>query len=130
MLGLTFKPATDDLREAPSIPVVQELLALGAQVWVHDPVAMEKARELLPETVRFARDCEECLQDAEAALLVTEWPEYLRSVPATAPRLMKRPLIIDGRNAIPGNARAGLDYHGIGIPGTSRKEEDPVLLKF
>lgn len=130
VLGLTFKPATDDLREAPSIPVIQELLALGAQVWAHDPVAMEKAKELLPAGVHFAKDCEECLQDAEAALLVTEWPEYLRTAPAAAPGLMKRPLFIDGRNAIPENARTGLEYHGIGIPGTPRKEEGPVMLQF
>lgn len=116
VLGLTFKPATDDLREAPSIPVIQQLLALGAEVWVHDPVAMEKAKELLPDSIHYARDSEECLQDAEAALLVTEWPEYLRTAPAQARRLMKRPLFIDGRNAVPEAARAGLDYHGIGIP--------------
>ncbi|MFC5701762.1 UDP-glucose dehydrogenase family protein [Cohnella faecalis] len=114
VLGLTFKPGTDDLRETPSLPIVEALLAEGAVVAVHDPVALDKARSLLPASVQASSDLEETLQDAEAALLVTEWPIYLALDGHRLRELMKRPLFIDGRNALPPERRIHLDYRGIG----------------
>lgn len=119
VLGLTFKPATDDLREAPSIPVITRLVQEGAEVWVHDPVAMDKAKEQLPPSVKYAAGCQECLHEAEAALLITEWPEYTALEPEQLRRLMRRPLVLDGRNALSHAVRNGVEYYGIGIPGQS-----------
>lgn len=116
VLGLSFKPGTDDMREAPSLGIVAELVAEGAEVRAHDPAAMAKAAELLPAGVRFAPTAAEALRGADAALLLTEWPEYAVLDALTIRGLMKRPLLIDGRNAMPASARSGLEYRGIGIP--------------
>lgn len=117
VLGLTFKPETDDMRDAPSIPIIKALLELGASVHVHDPVAGKEAEALLPSSVHIAAELDEALQNAEAALLVTEWPHYVHMDAGHLRSIMKRPLLIDGRNALDKSQRAGLDYRGIGIAG-------------
>lgn len=119
VLGLTFKPGTDDLREAPSIPIIQALLREGATVFVHDPVALDKAMAELPDAVRPAAGIEEALRGAEAALLITEWPDYTELDQELFLRLMERPLLIDGRNAYPRNRLPGLDYRGMGVANPS-----------
>lgn len=124
VLGLTFKPGTDDLRETPSLPIIDQLVAEGALVSVHDPVAADKARPLLPTTVHVSTDLEATLRDSDAAVLVTEWPEYVQLEGSRLRELMKRPLFIDGRNALPESTRAELEYRGIGI-GTT---ESAVLM--
>ncbi|WP_248927144.1 UDP-glucose dehydrogenase family protein [Paenibacillus hamazuiensis] len=123
VLGLTFKPGTDDLREAPSIPIINALIDEGAEVFVHDPVALEKARPLLPAKVRLRSNLEEVLKNAGAALLVTEWPEYVNLEPDYLRSVMRRPLLIDGRNALGESRRAGLEYDGIGLGNPNRDQQ-------
>jgi UDPglucose 6-dehydrogenase len=115
VLGLAFKPQTDDMREAPSIPIIEALLSEGAEVHVHDPIALEKARQLLPAAVHLEHDLLDALQDAEAALLVTEWPEYVGMEGEFLLSVMRRPLLIDGRNALSNVSRSGIVYKGIGV---------------
>jgi UDPglucose 6-dehydrogenase len=96
--GLAFKPRTDDMREAPSIMVVEGLLARGAQVAVHDPEALAEARKVFGERVSYHRVNYEALEGADALLIVTEWNEFRRPDFPRMKRLLKRPLIFDGRN--------------------------------
>jgi UDPglucose 6-dehydrogenase len=115
LLGLTFKPNTDDLREAPSLVIASRLLAEGADVRGWDPVA--DARGIL-KGVTIADTALEALRDADAGVIVTEWSE-LRELPLEDIRsAMRRPLIIDGRNTLdPAKVRAaGIAYEGIGRP--------------
>jgi UDPglucose 6-dehydrogenase len=118
VLGLAFKPGTDDMREAPSLDVIRGLVGLGAEVTAHDPQAIGKAAPLLPPDVRLTHDPYECLDGADAAAIVTEWPEYLQLDWDQARQLMRRPVVVDGRNCLdPGEiARLGFRYHGIGRP--------------
>jgi UDPglucose 6-dehydrogenase len=119
VLGLTFKPGTDDMREAPSIPIIQALVEEGAAVYVHDPVALDKAKAHLPDTVYAVPHLEDALRDADAALLVTEWPEYKKLDTRLLRSLMARPLLIDGRNALDSGRRAELEYRGMGLRSQS-----------
>src|SRR2546422_2878724 len=96
--GLAFKPRTDDMREAPSLTVVEGLLARGAQVAVHDPEALGEARRILGERVSYHRVNYEALEGADALLIVTEWNEFRRPDLPRMKRLLKRPIIFDGRN--------------------------------
>ena len=115
LLGLAFKPHTNDMREAPSLVLGSSLLAEGALVRVWDPVALEKGRELL-EGVEFAETLPEAVEDADAAVVVTEWPELARLASPNVREAMRTPLIVDGRNMLdPALARAaGFTYEGIG----------------
>jgi UDPglucose 6-dehydrogenase len=96
--GLAFKPRTDDMREAPSLTVVEGLLARGAEVAVHDPEALNEARKTFGDRVSYHRVNYEALQDADALLIVTEWNEFRRPDFPRMKQLMRRPLIFDGRN--------------------------------
>lgn len=120
VLGLSFKPMTDDMREAPSIPIIHALLAEGADVYAHDPAALENARKILPAEVQLCRSLHEALQDAEAALLVTDWPEYVQLEGEYIRSTMRRPLWIDGRNALNPAACPDIEYRGIGLSGGAR----------
>ena len=131
LLGLAFKPNTDDLREAPSLVLASRLLAEGAEVRAWDPVA--DASSLL-QGVRFCDGVLEAVTDADAAVIVTEWDE-LRSLGSEEVRsAMRRPLIVDGRNLLdPEEARsAGFTYEGIGraasplaaLPETEEREPE------
>jgi len=117
LLGLSFKPGTDDMREAPSLVLASRLLAEGAGVRTWDPVA--DASELLPSARQFAT-VEEAVEGADAAVIVTEWPALADLARPEIRDLMGRPLIIDGRNLLdPDKARAGgFDYEGMGRPWT------------
>lgn len=116
LLGLAFKPNTDDIREASSIVLASRLLAEGAQVAAYDPVAMDNMRRLLPCLV-YTGDAMEALTGADACVLVTEWEEFLNLDWAAAKRIMARPLVIDGRNALDGRMlqALGFEYEGIGV---------------
>jgi len=114
VLGLSFKPDTDDLRDAPSLPIIGQLVAEGARVHAHDPVAMEKAARVLPPEVALGPTLAETVRGADAALLLTEWPEYREMDADWLIRLMNRPLLIDGRNAYPKDQAKRLIYAGIG----------------
>ena len=97
VLGLTFKPDTDDMREAPSIPLVTGLLDMGAKVRAHDPVGMEQARRELPD-IEDRHDPYECVQGAHALVIVTEWTQY-RALDLERLKLeMAHPLVVDLRN--------------------------------
>jgi UDPglucose 6-dehydrogenase len=115
LLGLAFKPNTNDLREASSLVLASRLLAEGARVRAWDPIAIEDARKLL-EGVEFAPTLTEAVAGADAAVIVTEWDEVRELATAEVRDSMRRPLIVDGRNFLdPEAARAvGFTYEGIG----------------
>jgi UDPglucose 6-dehydrogenase len=96
--GLAFKPRTDDMREAPSITVVEGLLARGATVAVHDPEALGEARKAFGDRVTYHRVNYDALEGADAVLIVTEWNEFRRPDFPRMKALLRRPIIFDGRN--------------------------------
>lgn len=114
--GLSFKPGTDDMRDAPSITVIQELLDRGATVQVYDPAAMAVARRFLDSAVYYANDPYSCAEHADAVVLLTEWPEFQRLDLATVRARMAGRLLFDARNALDVKAvvLAGLEYRGAG----------------
>ena len=117
VLGLTFKPGTDDLREAPSFDVISGLLAEGAQVRAYDPVAVEAARSTLPRDVSLSTNVRETLEGAQAAVLVTEWPEIVALPWDQVASWMDMPrYLFDGRNALDEQVMKdlGFDYRSIG----------------
>ena len=117
ILGLTFKPHTDDVRQAPSLGLVRALVEEGVQVSAFDPEGQSAARSVLPSSVRFARDALECAKGTQALVLMTEWPEIVDSDWEELARRTKAPrLLFDGRNALdPGRMRSyGFDYRGVG----------------
>lgn len=117
VLGLAFKPGTDDLRESPALPLVAELRKKGAKVLVHDPIAMPHAKKR-PEfrDVVFAEDWAEALRKSDACCLVTAWPEYRSIQPTNFQKLMTRALVIDGRGVFEpaAMAAAGVVWRGVG----------------
>ncbi len=114
--GLAFKPETDDMREAPSLILINRLKEAGATVRVFDPVAMEECRRRLGDTVEYASDMYDAVVDADALLLVTEWKQFRMPSLPVLKRTMRCPLIIDGRNIYdPEYLReAGFTYDKIG----------------
>lgn len=114
--GLSFKPKTDDMREAPSVVIIQNLLAKGAHVVAYDPVAMKEAKHQLGETITYANDPYEALHQADALLLVTEWPEFRLPNFDIVQKLMRNHVIFDGRNQYDAQeVRAkGFVYYSIG----------------
>jgi len=96
--GLSFKPQTDDMREAPSLVIIEKLLEAGAKVKAYDPVAMKEARHILDERIAYAEDQYEALIDADCLLLVTEWPEFKFPNFKIMHKLLNQPVIFDGRN--------------------------------
>src|SRR3954466_12878876 len=120
LLGLAFKPNTDDMREASSLVLAARLQADGAQVSAYDPIAEEEARELIP-TVELSGSAEEALEGADAAVLVTEWPEFAELDWKALRERMANPLVVDGRNFLdPRRLRdAGFAYEGIGLANGS-----------
>ncbi|MHA6481482.1 UDP-glucose dehydrogenase family protein [Paenibacillus sp. strain BS8-2] len=122
VLGLTFKPGTDDLREAASLENVPLLLAQGADVYAFDPVGASNFAKLYPEgasgkgSITYAGSVEEALEDANVCFILTEWGEIKAVPPETYKSLMRTPLVYDGRNlyAIAGMKDAGVEYHSIG----------------
>jgi len=116
--GLSFKPKTDDMREAPSLTIIKKLLERGAKVVAHDPEAMKEARRILGDTIRLVESNYEACTGADALLVLTEWGVYQRPDFETIQRLLKKPIIIDGRNIYnPERMRTlGFTYHSIGRP--------------
>ncbi len=96
--GLAFKPNTDDMREAPSISIVNELLKLGAKVKAYDPAAMENAKYYFQDKIEYSENEFEAIKDADALFLVTEWNEFRNPDLFEMKKLMKQPVIFDGRN--------------------------------
>jgi UDPglucose 6-dehydrogenase len=116
VLGLAFKPNTDDMREAKSVEVVQLLLAAGVRIRAYDPVAMENAKRLLPAGVTFSESPYEAAEGAHAIVLVTEWNEFKYLNLERLRGLLKRPVIFDGRNLWEPERmrRLGFEYHSVG----------------
>lgn len=114
--GLSFKPNTDDIREAPSLATIGGLLEAGAKVRVHDPVAMNQIRALYDGKISFYENSYEALKGAEALLIITEWNEFRRPDFDKMKALMKRPVIFDGRNIYDPKVmkEKGFEYFGIG----------------
>lgn len=115
--GLSFKPKTDDMREAPSLVIIEKLLAAGANVKAYDPVAMKEAKHMLGEQIEYCKDGEECLIDADALLIITEWPEFRSPNFKVMHKLLKGNVIFDGRNIydVAEMKELGFDYYCIGI---------------
>ncbi|HTE45770.1 MAG TPA: UDP-glucose/GDP-mannose dehydrogenase family protein [Gemmatimonadaceae bacterium] len=116
--GLAFKPNTDDMREAPSLTLIDELVGAGATVVAHDPVAMDEARTRLPAAVQFAPSGYEALTGADALVVVTDWNEYRHPDFARIKQALRRPIVVDGRNlySLHRMAELGFTYHSIGRP--------------
>jgi UDPglucose 6-dehydrogenase len=115
VLGLTFKPNTDDMREAPSIPLIAALQDMGAQVRAYDPVGMEQSREFL-KGVTYCTDPYDCAQGASALVIVTEWEQFRALDFARLKGVMARPVLVDLRNIYRPDelARHGFAYEGVG----------------
>jgi UDPglucose 6-dehydrogenase len=117
--GLSFKPKTDDMREAPSRQIIQALLEKGAIIKAHDPVALNEAKRLgLDKNIELCKDSYDSLQESNGLILVTEWLEYREPDFNRILSLMKKPVIFDGRNVYnPEKVRSlGFDYFAIGRP--------------
>lgn len=97
VLGLAFKPETDDMRDAVSVPIINNLLDEKATVAVWDPEAMENARQIFGNNVRYATGSSDCLEQADCCILVTEWPEFKKIRPQVYIKRMRQPFVIDGR---------------------------------
>jgi UDPglucose 6-dehydrogenase len=117
VLGLAFKPNTDDIRFAPAVELIQLLVADGALVRVYDPEAMEKARSILLN-VEFATSAYEAAKDAEALLIATEWEQFRALDWQRIREAMARPLVLDGRNLLsPAEMKTrGFEYFSVGRP--------------
>jgi UDPglucose 6-dehydrogenase len=120
VLGLAFKPETDDVRESPSITIITSLLSKKAKVYGVDPVATENMQAVIPQsdsTVLYTTDYRIALQNADAVILVTSWPDFLKIPPDEYLRLMKNPLIVDGRRILDKESleKAGCLYLGVGF---------------
>jgi len=115
--GLSFKPQTDDMREAPSLVIIDKLLKEGAKVKAYDPVAFEEAKRILGDKIEYARDPYDALVDADGIFLVTEWPEFKIPNFKVMKKLLNTPVIFDGRNVydIEEVKANGFDYFGIGV---------------
>jgi len=114
--GLAFKPKTDDMREAPSVPLVQALLRAGARVQAFDPEAAGVARRVLGPKVRLASRSYEALEGADGLAIVTEWSEFRRPDFSKMQSLMKTPVIFDGRNLFTPDQMKdrGFTYYSVG----------------
>ena len=114
--GLSFKPRTDDVREAPSVVIINSLLRAGAKVKAHDPVAMNEAKKIFKNRIAFTEDGYDALRGADALAVVTEWNEFRTPDFAKIKKTMKKPIIFDGRNIFNQEElrKMGFTYYGIG----------------
>ena len=120
VLGLTFKPNTDDMRDSPSLDIIPALLAAGAKVRAHDPEGMDEARKMLPG-VEFCEDAYDALDDADALAIITEWNAYRALDLPRVKSLLKAPVLVDMRNIYdPGTmGEMGFTYISIGRPAVA-----------
>ncbi|MED3069508.1 UDP-glucose/GDP-mannose dehydrogenase family protein [Bacillus thuringiensis] len=122
MLGLAFKPETDDMREAPSIKIVHSLVKLGAEVVAYDPAAINNAKNILGDTIKFANSVFEATMDADAIFIVTEWNEFKCLELEGLIKIMRQPIVFDGRNCLEEKqirACKKIEYYPIGRPAIS-----------
>lgn len=123
VLGLAFKPNTDDMREAASILIIDELVTLGAFVVAYDPIAMENAKSIFSSRVQFANTAAEAIDGCDATLIVTEWEE-IKSLDPKIFEAMAYPLVIDGRNSLDLEILRAhkIEYHSVGRPAVINVE--------
>jgi UDPglucose 6-dehydrogenase len=116
MWGLAFKPKTDDMREAPSLVIIDKLLKEGASIIAFDPVAQEEAHRVLGDTIAYAKDEYDALIDCDALIIVTEWPEFRNPNFRVIEKLLKNKTIFDGRNIFEPEEMKDLkfNYYSIG----------------
>jgi UDPglucose 6-dehydrogenase len=116
--GLAFKPATDDVREAPSLVLIDRLLELGARVQVYDPEGMQNVRRLYGPRLTYCQHRDDALRGADALAIVTEWKEFIQPDFDRVRQLMRQPVIFDGRNLYNPQRmkKAGFTYYSIGRP--------------
>jgi len=116
MWGLSFKPNTDDIREAPAVYLIQDLLQKGFEITAFDPEGMPKTKAVFKDQIKFVDDPYDCVEEADILVVVTEWNEFKQIDLAKVKKLMKEPLIVDGRNIYhPEKARElGFTYFGVG----------------
>jgi UDPglucose 6-dehydrogenase len=119
VLGLAFKKDTDDMREAASLRVIDELLKNGASVSAYDPMALENARRILSERVELMPDAISCLKGADCCILMTEWDEFRRLKPSDYKSSMNAPNIVDARRIIKRNDFNGFNYLAVGLGASS-----------
>jgi UDPglucose 6-dehydrogenase len=114
--GLSFKPKTDDMREAPSVTIINELLEAGAKIRAYDPVAAEEAKKILGDKIDYYKDMYEALIDSDALVVVTEWPEFRVPNYKVMEKLMNNKVIFDGRNIyeLQEMQEFGYTYYSIG----------------
>jgi len=113
--GISFKPKTDDIREAPSIPIIEGLISLGAEIYAFDPVAETNLKKLIPE-VKFSGNALDVCEGADGLVIITEWDEFKQIDLAKLKKTMKKPVIFDGRNIYNKNdlSKIGIEYYSIG----------------
>ena len=116
VLGLTFKPGTDDLREAPSLENIPLLLEAGAKIYAYDPVGTENFRKRYPEHITYVNNPQEALTDANVCFIFTEWAEIKNVQPMEYKKWMRTALVYDGRNIYTSKdmEKAGVEYYSIG----------------
>ncbi|MFZ0707499.1 MAG: UDP-glucose/GDP-mannose dehydrogenase family protein [Candidatus Korobacteraceae bacterium] len=129
ILGLAFKPNTDDIRFAPALELINRLLQEHARISVYDPQAMDNTRELYAD-IRYCADAYELADGSEALMIATEWPEFMSLDWPRISRIMQRPLLLDGRNLLDCKEmeRLGFEYYGVGVPSAAAGEPKPVPL--
>ncbi|MEM5591070.1 UDP-glucose/GDP-mannose dehydrogenase family protein [Niallia circulans] len=125
VLGLAFKPNTDDMREAPSLLVIKELVENGAEVYAYDPIAVDNAKLLLPPQVKYTASVTEAIQSADAVLILTEWDE-IKLIDISLFYKMSNPIVIDGRNcfSLERMKKSDIEYHSVGRPSINEKIEE------
>lgn len=113
LLGLSFKPNTDDMREAPSIVIADRLAALDARIRAYDPIAVSHAKHVLPQAVEYKETIEEAVKGSDAVMILTDWADIKQFPLAAYQDLMETPLIFDGRNCytLDEVAAAGVEYY-------------------
>lgn len=117
ILGLAFKPRTDDMREAISIPIIRRLLLKGAKVIAYDPAANEAAKKIFGDQIDYATDARQCIRDADLAIIVTEWDVLKTLTPSDFLSLMRTPIVFDGRRIFDHTdmRAAGINFAAVGL---------------
>jgi len=116
ILGLTFKPNTDDIREAPSITIIHQLLKEGAKVVAYDPTAIPNAKAIFKDNIEYTSSAIECLKNADCCILVTEWEEFKKLEPEDFIQNMRTPILLDGRRLFdPGEFSRKIRFMAIGL---------------
>lgn len=126
LLGLAFKPDSDDMREAVSLKLIAELEKIGASIVAYDPASMQNARRILGDKIEYSSSALDCLKGADCCIVITEWREFSRLRPSSFRRLMKTPAVVDGRRAFNQKLflKAGVKFAAVGIASSEPSQEE------